>query len=90
MAIMATKVTATEAARQFLERVNRVKYQGQSFEVIRGNGVVARIVPAGPASPVRVSDLGGLLARLPPLYEGDAATFERVPGLPVVNPFSSE
>ncbi len=74
---MATKVTATEAARQFSELMNRVKYQGQSFEVIRGNEIVARIVPAGPASPVRVSDLGNLLAQLPALDEGDAATFER-------------
>lgn len=42
---MATKVTATEAARQFSDLMTRVKYQGQSFDVIRGSENVARIVP---------------------------------------------
>lgn len=69
---MNARVSATEAARQFSELINRVKYQGQSFEITRGSETVARIVPAGPCGTVHVADLGALFAALPHLDHADA------------------
>lgn len=40
-----SSVSATEAARQFSDLLNRVRYRGESFEIVRGGEVVARIVP---------------------------------------------
>lgn len=70
------RISATEAARGFSEVLNRVRYQGTSFEVERGNEVVARIVPAQVPAGVRVVDLNRLFARLPSLGEAEAAAFE--------------
>lgn len=72
-----TKVSATEAARQFSELMNRVKYQGQSFEVMRGNEAIARIVPVGPSSSVQVKDLNAFLGTLPLLVSDDIDSFEQ-------------
>ena len=72
-----TKVTATEAARQFSELINRVKYKGQSFEIVRGNEVVARILPADPSSPIRGEDLNLFFANLPSLPAEDLDDFEK-------------
>lgn len=69
-------INATEAARNFSDVLNQVKYQGASFDVIRGRDIVARIVSAGTESGLKVSDLGDLFAKLPHLDEGDAAVFE--------------
>ena len=72
-----TKVTATEAARQFSELMNRVKYQGQSFEIVRGNEIVARILPAVPSSPIRAEELNAFFASLPSLVSEDVDDFEK-------------
>ena len=39
-------VSATEASRNLSEILNKVHYQGQSFEVKRGKEVIARKLPA--------------------------------------------
>ena len=70
-------INATEVARNFSDVLNQVKYQGTTFDVIRGRDVVARIVSAGPASGLKVSDLSNLFAKLPHLDEDDAEAFER-------------
>lgn len=41
-----TRITATEASRNFSDFLNRAQYRGESFEVTRGGEVVARIEPA--------------------------------------------
>lgn len=69
------RVTATRAAREFSDLLNRVCYQGVSFEVERGSRVVARIVPASPASRATVADLAQIFAELPRLGD-DAEAFE--------------
>jgi prevent-host-death family protein len=40
------RISATDAARKFSELLNRVRYRGDQFEVVRGGVVIARIVPA--------------------------------------------
>lgn len=83
---MNSRVSATEAARQFSELMNRVKYQGQSFEITRGNETVARIVPTSLCGTVQVADLNALFAALPHLNSADVDEFASVPGLRVINP----
>jgi antitoxin (DNA-binding transcriptional repressor) of toxin-antitoxin stability system len=63
------RITATRAAREFSDLLNRVCHQGVSFEVERGNKVVARLIPVGPAARVPVADLNRVLAELPRLAE---------------------
>jgi hypothetical protein len=47
-----------------------------SFELVRGGKSIARLVPAGPAKRVRVSDLNRLFGDFPCLDE-DAEAFAR-------------
>ena len=42
---MSKGVSATDAARGFSDLLNRVHYRGESFDVMRGGQVVARIAP---------------------------------------------
>lgn len=74
---MVERISATEAARGFSEVLNRVKYQGTSFEVERGSEVIARIVPVRAPSRVKMSELTRLFARLPQLGEAEAEAFEQ-------------
>jgi len=40
-----TKITATELARNLSDVLNRVRYKGESFVVVRSGEVVARLEP---------------------------------------------
>lgn len=67
------EINVTTAARNLSELLNRVAYQGASFELTRGGKSIARLVPVGPAKRVKVSELNDLFARLPSLDdEADA------------------
>jgi hypothetical protein len=58
-------ISATEAARNFSELVNRVHYRRQSFLVERGGQAVCEIRPAYEATGFKGSDLARLLRSLP-------------------------
>ena len=73
---MMERVSATEAARRFSDLLNRVRYQGASFEIARGKEIVARIVPASPPRVVKLAELDELLAKIPRLAPEDSAQFE--------------
>jgi prevent-host-death family protein len=70
----ATLISATDAARNFSDLLNRVRYRGERFEVSRGGEVVARVEP-----PLRkrttVAALRALLKALPPLTPEEAAAW---------------
>lgn len=68
-------INATEAARNFSEVLNQVKYQSVDFEVMRGRELVARIVPVTPAGRLSVADLNRFFAGLPSLDQLDAEAF---------------
>ncbi len=70
------EISVTSAARNFSELLNRVAYQGASFELKRGGKSIARLLPAGSAKQINISGLNNLFARLPPLDE-DADAFVR-------------
>ena len=58
-------ISATEAARNFSELVNRVHYRRQSFLVERGGQAVCEIRPAYEATGFKGADLARLLRSLP-------------------------
>ena len=69
------RISATQAARQFSDLLNRVAYQGQCFEVERGNKIVARLEPViTPGRGIPVQDLNRVFAELPGLGD-DAEAF---------------
>lgn len=70
------QISVTAAARNLSELLNRVAYQGSSFELIRGGKSIARLVPAGPTKRLQVADLNRLFAGLPRLGD-DAEIFAR-------------
>jgi prevent-host-death family protein len=72
------KITATEAARGFADILNRVRYQGESYEVLRNGEAVARIVPAGPTRALTAGEITELIASLPQLDEGFEADVARI------------
>lgn len=59
---MTHTLTATEAARSFSELLNRARYQGESFVIVRGREEVARLVPP-PMAPA-VTTVGQLVTKL--------------------------
>ena len=69
-----TRVTVTQAERDFLSLVNRVHTEGISVELARGDEVIARLVPAGARSALTVQDLNRFLQGLPKLGD-DAGAF---------------
>lgn len=69
------RINVTKASRQLSDLLNRVFYQGASFELERGNRVVARLSP--PESSVQgvpIRELNRLFDELPSLGE-DTETF---------------
>jgi antitoxin (DNA-binding transcriptional repressor) of toxin-antitoxin stability system len=73
---MIKRISATNAARNFSDLINRVRYQGTSFEIERGNEVIARIVPAGTPITLSIVELNEQWTRLPRLDPEDAVLFE--------------
>lgn len=72
------KISATEAARNLSDLLNRVKYRGERFTVIRGGEEVAEIVPARRTAGVTLRDLRRALASLPAPDDDFAADLERI------------
>lgn len=70
------EINVTTAARNLSELLNRVAYQGASFELTRGGKSIARLVPVGPTKRLEVSELNDLFARLPSL-DDEADAFAR-------------
>ncbi|MEM7353258.1 MAG: prevent-host-death protein [Acidobacteriota bacterium] len=58
---MRTTITATQAARSFSDLLNRVRYRGETFRIVRGGEEVALLE----ASPRREVSLRDLLSRIP-------------------------
>lgn len=87
------QINVTQAVRQFSDLLNRVFYQGASFELERSNKVIARLYPVSAPRTVPVRELNRLFAELPRLNE-DAERFAqdidaiRKAALPERNPWA--
>ncbi len=68
-------VTSTEANRHFSDLLNRVRYQGQSFDIKRGKEIVAKLVPVKPM--ILANEFATFLKNLPLLESGDAEIFKK-------------
>jgi antitoxin (DNA-binding transcriptional repressor) of toxin-antitoxin stability system len=73
---MMNRISATNAVRNFSNLINRVRYQGASFEIEHGNEVIARIIPAVPSATLSIADLDEQWEQLPRLNHEDADLFE--------------
>ena|SRR5688572_12285538 len=71
----ARRLSATEAARNFSELLNRVRYRGERFVIMRGGTAIGELRPA---APIRFTgrDLVALLRSLPPIDAGYLDTVE--------------
>lgn len=57
-------ISATEAARSFADLLDRVRFRGESFVIVRRGHPICRIAPVEEAQPT-VADLARLLRSLP-------------------------
>jgi antitoxin (DNA-binding transcriptional repressor) of toxin-antitoxin stability system len=70
-------ISATEASRSLSDVLNKVHYQGITFEIRRGKETIARISPATPKKhTIKISELNDFIKRLPSLEKEDIGTFE--------------
>jgi prevent-host-death family protein len=72
------RVSATEAARNLSDLLNRVRYRGERFTVVRGGEEVADIVPTKRSARVSFRDLRRALASMPAPDADFAADLERI------------
>ena len=70
-----TEVTATDAARNLSEYLNRVAYRGESFVIRRGSRPLAELRPVKP--PATGSDLFAFFQRADRLTSEELDSFER-------------
>lgn len=71
-------ISATEASRSLSTILNKVHYQGESYEIKRGKEVIAKIIPAtAKKSMLKASELNALFKRLPTLEQTDQLAFEK-------------
>lgn len=74
---MSTSITATEAARRFSDLLNRTRYRGESFTILRGGEPVGQLVP--PPKPVAtLATLLEIRARHPDLDEEFAEDLRKI------------
>lgn len=69
-------VSATTLARNFSEFLNRVRYQGVTLDVTRGNEVIACISAPTATAGFPIAQLDRLFASLPVMSAEEATQFE--------------
>lgn len=74
---MTTRLTVTEAVRNFSEIIGRVRFKGERFVLVKGGKPVAELGPTDAAAPVRLGELPAILEGLPHLEPDDAERFAR-------------
>jgi len=71
-------MSATEVARNLSDLLNRVRYRGERFTVVRGGEDVAEIGPAAGSGVVTLGDLRRALAALPSPDDRFSADLESI------------
>jgi antitoxin (DNA-binding transcriptional repressor) of toxin-antitoxin stability system len=72
-----TRITATELARNLSDILNRVRYRGERFDVLKNGELVAELSPAA-AKQFTVRDFIDLMERLPPADDKWADDLEEI------------
>ena len=71
-------ITATEVGRSLSTILNKIHYQGESYEIRRGKEIIAQMIPiAGKKTGLKISELNALFKRLPQLDREDQEMFEK-------------
>lgn len=78
MTTTATKVTATELARNLSDILNRVEYRGERVVVERNGKAIARLEPSESANQPTVRDFLETIERLPHLGPDFADALEEI------------
>lgn len=69
-------ISATVMNRNLSDILNKVYYQGKSFEIRRGKEIIAKIAPFGLPT-LKVEDLNEFFDSIPKLEKGDDKLFEK-------------
>jgi antitoxin (DNA-binding transcriptional repressor) of toxin-antitoxin stability system len=75
---MGTRVSATEAARKFSDLLNRVRYRGERFTILRGGEEICELVPPIGRGRVTLGELRRTLASLPQPDDEFRSDLERI------------
>jgi prevent-host-death family protein len=89
---MSRRVTATEAARQFSDLLNRVRYEGETFVIVRGGEEVGQLVPTQPNPSLTLRSLFEILdseAAPDPEFADDLEAIQREQPLAGETPWPS-
>lgn len=78
MAAMSTSITATEAARRFSDLLNRVRYRGERFVIVRNGEEVAELSAVPLRPPVTMAELVERLIAVRTGDPGFADDLERI------------
>jgi len=71
-------ISTTELSRSLSNILNKVHYQGESYQIKRGKEIIAKIIPdATKKSILKVTDLNKVLKSLPHLDSKDQQAFEK-------------
>ncbi len=73
---MENTISATQAARNFSELLNEIKFRNRRYTIVRAGKPVAVLGPAGAATSRTLGELPNLLKQLPSLGD-EAGSFER-------------
>lgn len=87
-----TDISATDAARRFSDLLNRARYRGESFTIVRGGEAVARLSPPDrPEGPTLTSLSNALRAAPAPddAFADDLEEIQRAQPGPGAGPWDS-
>ena len=83
---MTERISATRAGRSFSELLNRVRYQGDTFVIVRNGEEVGRLEPVAAKRPKTLKQLLEMLETIGPPDEDFARDLEEIhrsqPALP--------
>ena len=71
-------ITATEASRSLSTLLNKIYYQGESYEIRRGKEINAQMIPVtSKKTGIKIANLNALFKRLPQLDKEDQERFAK-------------
>jgi prevent-host-death family protein len=73
-----TRVSATEAARKLSDLLNRVRYRGERFTIVRAGEDVGQLTPVAPRSKITLGALREALASAPGPDDDFRSDLERI------------
>lgn len=83
---MRERISATAAARSFSDLLNRVRYKGDSFVIVRNGEEVGRLEPISPKRPKTFNEFVEMIRTMGPPDEDFARDLEEIrrsqPALP--------